>query len=115
MSRTRSVNTNIVPLYPDEVRHKKEPKSVISLVKNSAVPTTVLNFASPQILTNKFPSFVTTIGSLIRFVVIDELHLSNSFGRSLRKEFTLIKDKMLSILIKEHSYALYDDYVHITD
>ena len=102
-------------MHLDEMRHKKELKSVISLVKNAAAPTTVLIFVSPQSLTDKFPSFVVTIRSLIRFVVIDELHLSNSFGRSLRKEFTLIKDKMLSILIKEHSYALYEGYVQITD
>ena len=115
MSRTQSVNTNTVPVHLDEVRHKKELKSVISLVKNPVALTNVLVFAYPQSLTNNSPSFVATIRSLIRFVVIDELHLSNSFGRSLRKEFTLIKDKMLSILIKEHSYSLYDDYVHITD
>ena len=98
MSRTRSVNTNITPVHLDKVRHKKELKSVTSLVKNAVAPTTVLIFASPQSLTDKFSSFVATIRSLIWFVVIDELHLFHNFGRSFRKEFTLLKDKMFSIL-----------------
>ena len=48
MSRNRFVNTNIVSVYLDEVRHKKELKSFISLVKNTTAPTTVLIFEYTQ-------------------------------------------------------------------
>ena len=85
MSRTLSVNTDIVPVQLDEVMHKKELKSFISVVKNSVTPTTVPIFASPCILTNKFPSFVATIRSLIWFLVIDKLHLFHNFDRIFRK------------------------------
>ena len=98
MSRNQSVNTNIVPFNLDEARHKKDLKIVISLFQNAVAPTTVLIFASTQSLTNKLPSFVATIWNLIWFVVIDKLHLFHNFGRSFRKEFTLLKDKMFSIL-----------------
>ena len=57
-------------------------------------PTSIIIFASPQAITTRFYPFVNWLitRDLIRFVVVDEIHLAVHFGNSFRDEFLKLKD-----------------------
>lgn len=93
MRKTRD-NTSIVPVHLDEVKNLNEMNSILSLIKNADDTTCVIIFSSPQSITAKYPHIVNELKSLIRFVVVDELHLFTSFGRSFRNEFNQLKQKL---------------------
>jgi len=94
MIHARTHAPTITPIHLDEVSSKKELRSIIDLIKNALDSETIIVFASPQSLTTKFPSFTNLIRMYIKFIVVDELHLFNSFGRSFRSEFKLLKSKL---------------------
>jgi ATP-dependent DNA helicase RecQ len=94
MRKTRTANTTIVPVHLDEVKNLNELNAILSLIKNADDTTCVIIFSSPQSITAKYPHLVNELKSLIRFVVVDELHLFTSFGRSFRNEFNHLKQKL---------------------
>ena len=68
--------------------------NLLRLLKNMKPNISVVIFTSPQTLTDKFPSFVGDLQKQVSFVVVDEIHMFNSFGRSFRKEFSKLKGKL---------------------
>ena len=58
----------------------------------------VLVFTSPQTITDKFPHFVASVADHVSFVVVDELHMFNAFGRSFRKEFQALKHHLFLVV-----------------
>ena len=89
--KTRSDDTTIVLVHVDEVQNKKELDGILTLAKNVDNSACVIIFASPQSITTKYPEVVHTIKTLIRFMVVEELHLLNNFGRSFRDKFSLLQ------------------------
>ena len=77
-------DTMIVPAHLDEFQNKNDMDGILYLIKNVDKSTCVIIFESPQSITMKYPQLVRTIKALIRFVVVEELHLFNSFGKSFR-------------------------------
>ena len=57
-------------------------------------PTSIILFASPQAITTRYYPFVNWLinRNIIRFVVVDEIHLAVHFGNSFRDEFLKLKD-----------------------
>ena len=98
MRKTRTDNTTTVPVHLDEVKNLlNELNAILSLIKNADDTTCVIIFPPPQSITEKYPHLVEDLKSLIRFGVVDEWHLFNSFGRSFRKnEFNLLKQKLFT-------------------
>ena len=102
MKKTRhsTATTTIVPVHLDEVKNLDELNTILSLIKNADDTTCVIIFSSPQSITAKYPHLVNELKSLIRFVVVDELHLFTSFGRSFRSEFNHLNQKLFAKLNK---------------
>ena len=95
-----SDDTTIVPVHLEKVQNKKDLDRILSLIKNINNSTCAIIFEYNQIITTKCPQLVRTIKTLIWFVVVDQLHLFNSSGRSLRYEFSLLRSKFFSKLRK---------------
>ena len=57
---------------------------------------TVILFTSPQCILHRCNNIIEKLIALklIHFVVVDEIHLFNHFGRSFRKEFTALKESI---------------------
>ena len=53
---------------------------------------------SPQMLTNTHTTFIESIKERITFVIADEIHMFNDFGRSYREEFQKLKSVLFSVL-----------------
>ena len=93
MINTRAIDTTITALHLDECEQQDLPE-IMALIKNLRDTSTLFIFSSPQCITNKFPLFVAGLinDGLIKFVVVDEVHLFTHFGRSFRNEFNDLKD-----------------------
>ena len=91
MDRTNTANTRFVPIFLDGIKSSAEAKEFAALMKNLEPDTIVILFASPQTLVNRHKAFLKSVIRLIRFVVVDEIHLFNAFGRSFRNEFSGLK------------------------
>ena len=99
MINTRSEDTTIAVLHLDECDHGDIPE-IMGLIKNMKDNSTLFIFCSPQSITEKFDTFVNALihDGLIRFVVVDEVHLFTHFGRSFRNEFNDLNDRFFSNL-----------------
>ena len=99
MINTRSEDTTITALHLDECDHGDIPE-VMGLIKNMKDTSTLFIFCSPQSITEKFDTFVNALihDGLIRFVVVDEVHLFTHFGRSFRNEFNDLKDRFFQFV-----------------
>ena len=87
-------------VHLDKLQNKKQLDGILSIINNVDNTTCVIIFASPQSITMKYPQLVCTIKALIRFVVVEELYLFNSFGKSFRDQFSLLQSKFFSKLRK---------------
>ena len=95
MTRTRGVDETIIPILLDECKNDwiaHQIYSDIEMVDHN--DNTIVLFTSPQFITERNPAFIRFMNSFICFVVLDELHLFNSFGRSFRNEFPQLKEKI---------------------
>ena len=90
MIKTCSDDTTIIPVHLDEVQNKKDLDDILSLINNVEKSTCVIILQSSQSITMKYPKLVNIIKVLIRFVVVDKLHLFNIFGIIFRDEFSLL-------------------------
>ena len=90
-------NRSITAFHLDEMSIDQiiNLQSIISTM----LPTkTFLLYSSPQCLKNKGSAFLQYIllHNLIRFIVVDEIHLVTQYGRSFRSEFATLKDGLFS-------------------
>ena len=78
-------------LTKEEVENTLFPKLLMLSSENP-----VVLFTSPQCILYRYNHILEKLISLklIRFVVVDEIHLFNHFGRSFRKEFTELKESL---------------------
>ena len=102
MINTRSEDTTITALHLDKCDHGDIPE-VMGLMKNLKDTSTIFIFCSPQSITEKFDTFVNALihDGLIRFVVVDKVHLFTHFGRSFRNEFNDLKDRFFPIWLPQ--------------
>jgi len=72
---------------------------LLKLIALSPVQTVIL-FALPQCINDKHHRVLNRLIDLelIRFVVVDELHLTNHFGQSFRKEFPALRESLFERL-----------------
>ena len=89
--RLPSDDTTIVTVQLYEVQNKKDMDGIIPLVKNVDNSTCIIIFASTHSITTKYLKLVHNIKTLIWLVVVDELHLFDSFGRSFREKLPLLQ------------------------
>ena len=94
--KTCSDDTRIMPVHLYEVQNKKDMYGILSIIKNVDNYTCVIISESPQIITTKYPQLIHTIKTLIRFVVVEKMHLFNSSGRSFRYELSVLQSKLFS-------------------
>ena len=99
MDRTNTITTRFVPIFLDGIKSSAEAKEFAVLMKNVDPETVIILFASPQTLVNRHKAFFKSVIRLIRFVVVDEIHLFNAFGRSFRSEFTGLKTVLFQRLV----------------
>ena len=99
MISTRSADTTITAIHLDECE-QQDLTEIMALIRNLRDTSTLFIFSSPQCITDKFPFFAAALinDNLIRFVVVDEIHLFTHFGRTFRKEFNDLKDELFSKL-----------------
>ena len=97
MINTRSDDTAITALHLDECELRDIP-DIMALIKNLKDTSTLFIFSSPQAITDKFRSFSNGLitDGLIKFVVVDEVHLFTHFGRTFRDEFNLLNEHLFS-------------------
>ena len=98
MQKTRLLGNTIVPIHLDAVQSDDDMAYVTSLMTSVNPQCSVLVFTSPQTITNKFPHFVASVADHVSFVVVDELHMFNAFGRSFRKEFQALKHHLFLVV-----------------
>jgi superfamily II DNA helicase RecQ len=60
--------------------------------------TTTILFTSPQAILRHYQQFISPFLSLIRFIVIDEVHLHVHFGRGFRSEFARLQSSFFANL-----------------
>ena len=101
MINTRSDDTAITALHLDECELRDIP-DIMALIKNLKDTSTLFIFSSPQAITDKFRSFSTALimDGLIKFVVVDEVHLFTHFGRTFRDEFNLLNEHLFSKVLR---------------
>ena len=89
--------TMITALHLDECEQRDLPE-IMALIKNLQDSSTLFIFSSPQAITDKFKSFgeVLIQDRLIKFVVVDEVHLFTHFGRTFREEFNHLNEHLFS-------------------
>ena len=98
-AKTQFLGSTVVPIHLDAVPISGDHmKNLIRLLNGAKNAMSIVVFTSPQTLTDKFPSFVGSVKNRISFVVVDELHMYNAFGRSFREEFVKLKNKLFSRL-----------------
>ena len=100
MIKTRSDSTNsITAIHLDELK-RNDLVELLSILREADDGLTTILYSSPQFLVESFPTFFAGLLStgLLRFVVVDEIHLFTHFGRSFRTEFTDLKDKIFKKL-----------------
>ena len=107
MVRTERLDPNVIPIHLDGMKTDAQMKHFIGLVKTVDNHASIIVFASPQTLTDRYPKFVGSIRKYIRFVVVDELHIYNAFGRSFREEFPKLKEKLFKKVEKDVYRKLY--------
>ena len=100
MINTRATGTTITALHLDECEQQDLTEIMALIKKNLRDTSTLFIFSSPQCITNKFPFFAAALinEGLIKFVVVDEVHLFTHFGRSFRNKFNYLKDGLFSKL-----------------
>ena len=96
---TRGTDSTIIALHMDE-SERGDDTEILDLIKNLKDTSTLFLFCSPQCIANKFPEFFNSLiaDGLIKFVVVDEVHLFTHFGRTFRDEFNQLKDGLFSKL-----------------
>ena len=99
MINTRGEGSAITALHLDECE-QRDLHEIMALIKNLEDTSTVFLFCSPQSITQKFQMFADSLirDGLIKFVVVDEVHLFTHFGRTFRSEFNDLKDGLFSKL-----------------
>mmetsp|Transcript_5305 Transcript_5305/g.7863 ORF Transcript_5305/g.7863 Transcript_5305/m.7863 type:complete len:250 (-) Transcript_5305:131-880(-) len=99
MINTRGTDTTITALHLDECE-QQDLTEIMALIKNLCDTSTLFIFSSPQCITEKFPFFAAALVNegLIKFVVLDEVHLCTHFGRTFRNEFNDLMDGLFSKL-----------------
>jgi superfamily II DNA helicase RecQ len=103
-SRASQEFGNVLSFHLDEIRERNEQQAVATSISNIVVDTTqtVFLFASPQVFVNN-PIWrnlldLIVLKKLLRFVVVDEIHLFVHFARSFRQEFAWLKPYLFSKL-----------------
>ena len=94
MQRTSVPGYKVIPLQLDAVKTAEQLKHLLALVEGLQDSISLVVFTSPQTVTDRFPKFIESVKSKVSFVVIDEIHLFNYFGRTFRHEFQKLKTKM---------------------
>ena len=100
MIKTRSDSTNsISAVHLDELK-RDDLLELLAILNEADDGLTTILYSSPQFLVKSFPTFFAGLlaTGLLRFVVVDEIHLFTHFGRSFRSEFTDLKDKVFKKL-----------------
>ena len=72
-----------------------KPKNVTEIISEHQ---TVFIFTSPQAIVNRnhtLRNYLFT-DKLIHFIVVDEIHLVNRFGKTFREEFGAMKEKIFA-------------------
>ena len=100
MQKTEVLDPSIIPIHLDAMSSKDEMDHFVDLVRRMDQYATIVIFCSPQTITDRFPKFVQSIRDLVKFVVIDELHIFNCFGRSFRSEFNKLRTKLFKSVDK---------------
>ena len=91
--RNTKNNSSITAFHLDEISPNVLPHIIHGVLKpNHLNDKTVILYSSPQFLVQHQDTFLHPILPMIRFVVIDEIHLVSHFGSSFRKEFSALKD-----------------------
>ena len=98
MERTATLTTRFVPIFLDGIKSSTEAKEFAQLIKSVDPEAVVILFSSPQCLVDRHKAFLKSVQRLISFVVVDEIHTFNTFGRSFRKEFTCLKEPLFTKL-----------------
>ena len=94
MGLTRVIGYTIIPIQLDSVKTKEEIAALSTLINGIQDGISVVIYTSPQTLTDRFPKFVESICQHISFVVVDELHMFNDYGRSFRVEFQRLRSRL---------------------
>ena len=94
MHKTAVLDPSIIPIHLDAISSKEQMDHLVGLVKRMDQYATIVVFCSPQTITDRYPTFVQSIKDRVKFVVIDELHIFNCFGRSFRSEFNKLRTKL---------------------
>ena len=96
MQKTAVLNPSIIPIHFDSMKTNAQLDNFLKLLKRVDSHASIVVFSSPQTITDRFPFFIDRLNELniISFVVVDELHMFNMFGRSFRCEFMKLKTKL---------------------
>ena len=81
---------NIIPIYLDAFKTNNDIEALVHALMQTRNDYAVIIFTSPQTITTKFHNFIFSMLQTIKFVVLDEIHVFHSFGRSFRSEFNLL-------------------------
>ena len=102
LSKTKTDCRSITAFHLDELSTDalKKLKTFFQSANYPNSKTSIILFASPQAISSRYKVFVDYLikRNLIRFVVMDEIHLAVHFGSSFRKEFLLLKESFFSKL-----------------
>ena len=97
-SKTVTDCTLITAFHLDELSNSAiaKLKRFLDNPANFTNTKSIIFFASPQAITGRYNPLVEYLieRNLIRFIVVDEIHLVSHFGNSFREEFQLLKYKL---------------------
>ena len=96
MQRTSVLDPDIIPIHLDAMITQDQMDHFLHLLGRLDQHASVVVFISPQTITQRFPGFISSVIDWISFIVIDELHIFNSFGRSFRSEFCKLKEVLFT-------------------
>ena len=98
LKRTSSENT-ISAIHLDEYNNEDLHEIKSFLTTYNGINSTLIIYASPQRLTRHSTgaSILSLLQRrrLIRFIVVDEIHLYTHYAKTFRNEFALLKPKLL--------------------
>ena len=98
---------SVSSFHLDEM-HQSSVKALLENLKVLSPTQTVFIFTSPQAIVNRNDDLREYLidNKLIKFIVIDEIHLVNHFGKTFRNEFEILKHKLFTH-VKEYTPMMF--------